>query len=322
LYKDFEWAKFIIADEAHYLKSVDSQRTELFFNLFNKYPPQYFLALTGTPIKNRIPEIYTLLVLMGMEKSRTLKIQKDFRSYYMFCHNFTNPRTVKYGQKSVTKFEGHKNIDQLKLYLKDCYIRRKAEDVLNLPEVVEEFIKVEYGESEKELREAWEAYSTGKVIANSTVKRDTALAKSRFTSDYLSGLLEVEERNIVVFSHHPAAAERIHDAIKGKTKSYLITGSTEVSARHKYAEEFAKEVGSVLVATIDSFSTGVNLVSANHLVFNDLSWVPSDNDQALKRIHRIGQTKTCFIHYIVGGSVDDSISRMLSRKSNVIKRLI
>ena len=78
------------------------------------------------------------------------------------------------------------------------------------------------------------------------------------------------------------------------------------------------EKSKVIVATIGAFSVGVNLTKANHLVFNDISWVPADNEQALKRIHRIGQERACTIHYVVGGHVDKFILDKVRSKMKII----
>jgi SNF2 family DNA or RNA helicase len=54
------------------------------------------------------------------------------------------------------------------------------------------------------------------------------------------------------------------------------------------------------------------------MVFNDLSWKAHENEQAEKRIHRIGQDKMVTIHRIIKGSVDARIVDILTRKMKEI----
>jgi len=78
----------------------------------------------------------------------------------------------------------------------------------------------------------------------------------------------------------------------------------------------------VLAATIGSLSVGVTLTAARHVVFNDLSWVPGDNLQAEKRIHRIGQKNACTAHYIEASETDAYIRKTLEEKQAASDRTL
>jgi SNF2 family DNA or RNA helicase len=68
-------------------------------------------------------------------------------------------------------------------------------------------------------------------------------------------------------------------------------------------------------------STGFTLTATNRVVFNDLSWCPADNEQAEKRIHRIGQTKDCYVVHIVSQGIDRKIAQVLQEKQKTIKKV-
>jgi SNF2 family DNA or RNA helicase len=317
----FVWADFVIADEFHYCKTPDSQRTSFLYNYMKQSIPDYFLGLTGTPIKNRIPEIYSLLCILGLGEGVTPNIQEDYSSYFTFCYHFTNPRQVKVGGRYITKFDGQRNVDELKKYLANRYTRVKAEDVLDLPEINEEELEVAYVENPK-LKEDWESFKKGS-LADSKGKAENAAKKAEFTGQYVETLLESGVRKVVVFTDHVSPTDIISKSLSKSAEVFIIHGGISMGDRSQAIESFEASTGCcILVATIGSSSTGINLVSCNHLVFNDLSWVPGDNEQALKRIHRIGQTKKCFITYIVGSGVDKAITTTLRSKERSIRKLI
>jgi SNF2 family DNA or RNA helicase len=67
-------------------------------------------------------------------------------------------------------------------------------------------------------------------------------------------------------------------------------------------------------------SVGVNLTSCHHMVFNDAPWVPADMAQAEGRIHRIGQSRSCFYYYILASRVDQRIFRTLAAKRALLEK--
>ena len=58
------------------------------------------------------------------------------------------------------------------------------------------------------------------------------------------------------------------------------------------------------------------------MVFNDLSWIPANNVQAKKRIHRIGQEDDCTYHYIYGSRIDQMIGKQLREKEKIINKVL
>ena len=145
---------------------------------------------------------------------------------------------------------------------------------------------------------------------SSAAKKASALLKAKHTCSYIEEILSEVETPVVVYTDHVDSCLAIANHFKVRP----IHGGVSVEDRAEIAKNFR-----VLVATIGSFSVGVTLTQAKNLVFNDLSWIPADNYQALKRIHRIGQNETCVIHYVLGGRVDKFILNMIRDKMKVIE---
>lgn len=321
----FKEAGLVIADEAHYLKNMESQRTTLFHRYIETYKPERLHLLTGTPIKNRVDEFYSLLKLMAYTKEPTngKRITDRFRTTYGFARYFSHENSYKIRVKGrdvvVRKFEGIKNESELRSYLNGKYIRRKTVEVMDLPELRNKIVYVKYESSDSDLKEAFEQFN-GKIDGHiSTTKSKSALAKAKFTSEYADNIRRSTGRPVVIFSDHRQSVAAIAGYLKN---AVVINGSTPMQLRHEYVTKFQNNEIHFIVATIGSMSTGVTLTAANNLIFNDMSWVPADNAQAKKRIHRIGQQNACQIHFMAGSNVDRMIITSLQQKMQTIDKVL
>ena len=126
----------VIFDEAHYLKNMEAQRTKAAHKYVKDWLPEYLVLLSGTPIKNRVTEYYSLLKLCSYcpHDTNGERITKSF-------HHFASALTYKEkyllpSGAMVTKFGGLKNKSLLLKYLKGKYFRRVASKELNLPDVI------------------------------------------------------------------------------------------------------------------------------------------------------------------------------------------
>jgi SNF2 family DNA or RNA helicase len=321
----FEKANLVIADEAHYLKNMESQRTTLFHRYIETHQPNRLHLLTGTPIKNRVDEFYSLLRLMAYTKENTngKRITDRFRTAYSFARHFSHENSYKIRVKGrevvVRKFEGIKNESELRSYFNGKYIRRKTVEVMDLPELRNKIVYVKYGSSDSDLKEAFEQFN-GKITEHiSTAKSKSALAKAKFTAEYADNIRRSTGRPVVIFSDHRQSVRAITGYLKNAVE---ITGSTAIGLRHKYVSQFQNSEIDFIVATIGAMSTGVTLTAANNLVFNDLSWIPAENAQAKKRIHRIGQENACHIHFMAGSNIDRMIITSLQLKMQTIEKVL
>lgn len=298
----------VIADEAHYLKNPDAKRTQNFYDLITVHAPKRTVLMTGTPIKNRVSEFWSLLYLT---KATDME-------YYPFCYHFCNVEKYRFGGRNITKFVGHKNVEELKRLLAPVYLRRRASEVLDLPPIVRKDIMLGEDHVDNELLQAW---NDGKAFA--TVKANNAKIKTKHTSAYAADLIAQGEGPLVIFSDHVEPTESIAGELNRKGfKSRVITGKTPMPVRDALVRSFQAKKIDALVATTGSLSVGVTLTAATNMIFNDLPWVPADLLQAEKRIHRIGQQGHCVIHRIFYGKVDLLIGKALNKKLDTIKEVL
>lgn len=318
----FDWADVVIADEAHYLKEMEAARTLKFHQFIYEYMPDYCYLLTGTPIQNGVVEFYSLLRLCSYNPRNTsgVDIMKDYplpEDFYMeFAHSYDV--RIKAGSKrfTLTKYRGLKNKEKLKPLLKGKYLRRWAKDVLDLPPIVEKKAIVSY-KSDSKLMKEFNTFSA-EFKSSPPAKAKSALLKAPFTAEYAKNLHAQNLGPIIIYTDHVASCE----LIAKKLDCPYISGKVSAKKRNLYVKEFQAGKLDYLVCTIGAGAEGLTLTASNHMIMNDLNWVPLKNEQVYFRISRIGATKTSFIHHIVGSPQDKKINENLTSKINVIKEIL
>lgn len=318
----FEWADMVVYEEGHYLKNTKAKRSEAAHKLTYENSISRCLILTGTPIENRVYEFYSLLALCNydprIEKSEFLDkfpSYVDFANYFSYLKEFdmwVGDKKVK-----VQQWEGIRldRLDELNKYKKGHYIR--GENNLNIP-----FIDIEVPvlyDDNPELLSAFEQFCKDGTLTgvSSDVKAKASLATAPFTADYAKDLID-QGLSVAIFSDHPAAAA----LIAKKLKTTHIDGGTDMQIRQDQVTEFQNGIRKLIVATTGSLGTGRDLYYAQDLIFNDLPWKPSMEDQVRARTKRRGQLGTCRYHYIYGTMQSHKIRSRLEEKRKTIKVVI
>lgn len=98
-----------------------------------------------------------------------------------------------------------------------------------------------------------------------------------------------------------------------------ITGSVAAARRQEVVDEFATApAGSVLVSQVAAGGVGLNIQAASIVVITEPQLVPAVEDQAVGRVHRMGQLRPVQVHrLLVEDSVDERIEELLAGKRHV-----
>lgn len=317
----FEWADMVVLDEAPAIKSMKAKRTQFIHKEIFENSMKRVLLLTGTPIKNRVQEFYSLLALTYYNPAtpggRFLELYPDEISFAdQFSHREQYTMEMNGRWVTVVKWAGLKNQDELKQWLKGRYIRIRDTDVLDMPPVSYQSILVSENE-DKKLLSAFEAYFTheNRDSVKPEYKADAALQKVPFTIAYAKDLLEQRECCLIYTDHRePAKAIAKHFGVPA------ITGEMPAKKRSELADRFQAGEGKVLVATIGSLKEGKDLFRAHDVIFNDLAWVPGDLKQVVNRVRVVGKKTPCVVHRIFGSPQDAYIAETLDEKIDTIER--
>lgn len=333
----------IIFDEAHYLKNIEAQRTQLALELQAKV--RYFL--TGTPILNRPVEIYTLINALR---------PGAFGSFIDYTKRYCKGRW----HLGEWVAEGATNLEELQELLEQSVmIRRTKESCLtNLPPKKFHTVFVEPNEKTrvklKQTRETAERYKKDIRNLHARIHRTVGVRNQRPLLSDLSRLQQEANKHL-----HPArilAAEAklpsvvdcivrlrktnnkqvvvycVHQKIFKTLKVYFETRKYKIATiaqqdsqakRQEAVDQFQAGQAGIFLTTIGCASTGITLTAASHLVIAELDWSPGNIRQTEDRIWRIGQTKKCTITtFVLKGSLDEGMLEMLERKGDTIKQVM
>lgn len=311
----------VIMDEAHLLKNGRTQRGKA--AQLAASVAEHRILLTGTPILNRIGEMWHLLTLVSGKWS--WGTPRDFRTRY--CGATWNGYT--YEDQQPTR------VEELQTRLEGVYLRRTVESSgVDLPEITRQVIEVDLDEhwaiKYKDLFQEYDPEAVLRAILRRSasqktirwlgrLRKITSSAKFNTTAAEAQSLLEQDE-SIVIFVWQRKTAERLAQRLRHTTdRVRVVHGGFSQKQRDHSVDEF-QDKGGALIATIDALSVGVTLTKARVVMMHDLSWVPADMLQAEQRIWRIGQTKPCLSKWIVArNTLDQMVLRAFSRKAQMVE---
>jgi SWI/SNF-related matrix-associated actin-dependent regulator of chromatin subfamily A-like protein 1 len=322
---DVAWSG-VILDEAHFIKNK-SQRTSHCLKLLGvqeaaKAPligPDYVFLLTGTPMTNRPRDLFNLLRCVGHPSSR---------SFLSFAKRYCDAYRNDYGWVTT----GASNIDDLNLLMKEVMLRRKKDDVLDLPPKVRSWIPVDIRASKAALN-AIESFLTwydqtdpnrpndAQFLAKLTrVRVALHKAKHKAVSERIRDVIATGEKVVVFTCFNDGVDRHISDLKEAAVK---ITGNCSAKERQDAVDQFQDDPNvRVAVCNIIAGGVGITLTAGTHVIFQDLDWVPANHAQAEDRCYRMGQTNRVTVEYFhAEGSLDTYIARLLSRKMELISAI-
>ncbi|WP_461029854.1 DEAD/DEAH box helicase, partial [Streptomyces sparsus] len=142
--------------------------------------------------------------------------------------------------------------------------------------------------------------------------------------DELLGTLLAEGVNTLVFTQYVRMARLLesHLAARG-VPTMLLHGGTPVRAREEMVRRFQRGEVPVFLLSLKAAGTGLNLTAAEHVVHFDRWWNPAVEAQATDRAHRIGQQRPVQVHRLIAeGTVEDRIAELLSRKAALAEAVL
>jgi superfamily II DNA or RNA helicase len=104
----------------------------------------------------------------------------------------------------------------------------------------------------------------------------------------------------------------------------FLHGGVPLADRQELVDAFQHPAGPpLLVASLRAAGVGINLTRASHVVHYDRWWNPAVEDQATDRTHRIGQSKTVFVHrLLVAGTLEERVADLIDRKRTIAGQVV
>ncbi len=308
----------LVLDESHYCKNAAAKRTQAVQRLSATVPREgLVLALTGTPVMNRPPELIAQLRILGR--------LADFGSGAQFGRRFR-------GTDAHLRLHWHLRAR--------CFVRRLKSEVLpQLPAKTRAVVPVELdNEAEYRLAErdvvAWlqsqpldlreldarvaAALRAERLVRLNALKLLAARGKLHASLTWIHDFLSSGER-LVVFAHHREIQRAVLERFPG---ALHILGEDSHLARDAALRAFQEPDSAenqLIVCSIAVAGQGITLTRSSNVAFLELDWTPARHDQAEDRCHRIGQQDAVNASYLLAAdTVDETIATLLERKRAVI----
>ena len=308
--------KTIICDEVQNLRSKTTKKYSAVKQLAAIDSIQYRIGLSGTPIYNRGSEIWPIVDIL---RPGMLGSFKEFCEYFCYVNDKGNAIVLENKRKSLR--------EELKKYV---MLRRKKSDVLKeLKEKVryKEFIDSDSDYYLNELNKIWQkheeelksaetafAKSSSHQRAIQSERQAAGIAKIPHVINFVKNIMEIEE-SVVVFCHHRAIHQLLHESLQQFSPSSIIGGQTD-NFRQEQIDRFQNGETKLMIAGLRAGNVGINLTKARYVIFAELDWSPAIHRQAEDRLHRIGQKNTVFAYYLIGnGTLDDHVADILVDKA-------
>jgi SNF2 family DNA or RNA helicase len=305
----------VIIDEAHYVSNGKAQRTKLVNNLTGKIGRLWLLS--GTPMTSRPMNYYNLLKLVG---SRVAD------NWVRYVRRYCDGKQIFRGYRKIWLTYGATNLDELRDKTKNKVLRRLKEDVLDLPDKIITPIHMELKskEYEKEMGEYldWKRVNKDKGLSIQLsklmkVRQIIAKEKVKETEQFIEQCLQ-QDKKVIVFTNFTEPLMDLHT--KYKNKSVILNGSMKKDDRQESVDRFQNDDSiKIFIGNVKAAGVGITLTAAEVVIFNDLSFVPSDMSQCEDRAFRIGQDKkvSC-IYPIYDNTIERTIYNIVNRKKQVI----
>ena len=324
--------KYIIADEAQYLKNSSTQNATAIKLL--QADTRY--ALTGTPMENSLSELWSIF------------------DFIMPGYLFSYRRFKNLYEMPIVKEKDEMVMKKLKMLIEPFVLRRTKTQVLTeLPEKTVTVLTSDMHDEQKDIylsylarakAEVQEAIDINglqrshmRILAVLTRLRQICCHPSVFIENYEGGSSKLEQcmeliksgveagHKILVFSGYTSMFPIIENELKKtKIKYFKLTGATKVSERVGLVEEFNNnEDIKVFLISLKAGGTGLNLIGADMVIHYDPWWNASAENQATDRAYRIGQRNNVQVYKLITkDSIEEKIYELQKNKSALIDNML
>lgn len=310
----------IVFDEAHLLKNRNSQRFKIAHKISRKIDK--VICATGTPVSNRPIEIFPLLKLIKAPLSNSVT---------EFADRYCDRKLVSHGIGHHYDINGSSNLDELGEKLKYHMIRRLKRDCLDLPKKfytiysidlttkqINDYNNIEREYIKKLIKEKRDTFKIHLAYMG-LLRMFCSKQKIPYTEEYIIDALESGEK-ILIYGYFNEPLLHLYN--KYEKNSVIITGETKdrESARDAFQNDPRIKI---FFGNIKAAGTALTLTQGRKVIFNDLSWNPTDHFQSEDRINRIGSEYEANIIYpIFKNTIEEDIYKLLKSKELLINTIM
>ncbi len=328
---ELDW-RFVILDEAQAIKNSSTRQSKA----VKKLPAYARIALTGTPVENRLGDLWSLFDFLN---PGLLGSASEFKSFV----------------KGLELREQNR-FAPLRQLVGPYILRRLKTDrsvIADLPEKVEtvRYCKLTraqvklYEQTVRQMRSALEAADgmarRGLVLQTLMRLKQICNHPSQLSGDGAYGssdsgkflrlgeiceeLAERQEK-VLIFTQFREIIDPLADhltAVFGRS-GLVLHGGTNVRKRKVVVAQFQNDDGPpFFILSLKAGGTGLNLTSASHVIHFDRWWNPAVENQATDRAFRIGQKRNVLVHkFVTSGTIEERIDELIAEKRHLANEIL
>ena len=328
---DISW-NLVVLDEAQAIKNASAKQTQA----VKKLKAGVRFALTGTPIENRLGDLWSIFDFLN---AGLLGSAKEFTSFtkrlaalphnpYRPLRELVRPYILRRLKTDKTVIADLPDKTEVKAF---CQLSRKQAALYQ--QAVEEL--------ERRLKKVEGIERKGQVLAFLVRLKQICNHPSQWLGDgawnpedsgkwaRLREIVETiaaKQEKVLVFTQFRELTRPL-EAFLGYVfgrPGLVLDGETEVRKRKELVRRFQEEerIG-FFVLSLKAGGSGLNLTAASHVVHFDRWWNPAVENQATDRAFRIGQTKNVLVHkFVCRGTVEEKIDKLIESKQQLSKDLL
>jgi hypothetical protein len=296
-------------------------------------------ALTGTPVENRLAELWSILELANPGLLGPL--EKFRRDFAVPIERYRNEEAAARLRKLVSPFI-LRRLKSDPTVIADLPAKNEMKVVCTLTPEQATLYKAVVNEEMRRIEQAEGIERKGRVLALLTYTKQICNHPAQYLSEKgplaqrsgkLARVTEMLEEALaagdkaLVFTQFRDMGDKLTAHLQARLggEVLFLHGGTAKGARDKMVQRFQEEPHGprVFVLSVKAGGTGLNLTAANHVFHYDRWWNPAVEDQATDRAYRIGQTRNVQVHKLLcAGTVEEKIDALLEHKRDLAHKVV
>ena len=326
---------FMILDEAQRIKNYTTKTA----NAVKAIPKKHSLVITGTPIENRLIDLYSITQFIDAELLAPL---------WEFSMNHCY-----FDKNKKNKITGYYNLQALKEKMTGVLLRREKKEVLQqLPPIQEMTVPIQLTPEQAEMHAGFaqsllaivnkkhltpfdmqriqQILSSMRMVCDSTylIDKETNLSpKLDELQDILLEQLDVihSKRKILIFSEWKTMLHLIANILRKYDIGFVtLSGDVAVEKRGALIDEFSSNPECKIFLSTEAGGAGLNLQCADTVINFELPWNPAKKNQRVGRVHRLGQKSSniTVINLVAQNSIEARIAEGLVLKTSLFEAVL
>jgi SWI/SNF-related matrix-associated actin-dependent regulator 1 of chromatin subfamily A len=317
----------IILDEQHLgFKDPGAKRANAFFRGLCNNKARHVWCLTGTPFVNSAADLWMLMAFGAKEPYS----RNDWES------QFTIRKPDKYDPRGF-KPTGIRQTEKLAHNLKPYALRRTLDSVgIKLPKLtIDESYFSLPPEKSLPLMQQLSHFSPRQIErmlvfgnepkekALAQIRRELGVAKADYAVELINASVRAADGPLVVFFQHTDVRNKLLQLLR-PYRLAVIDGKTPPGKIREARSIFDANELDILLVQLDAGGVGLNLTRSHRVIVTELPWTAVTLFQAIKRVHRIGQTAPCQAILIQAQNIwlEDLLAKTVSRKAHAADQLL